>query len=85
MQRLAVIPLILLVFFLGVSRPAGAQSDSGPMPVDVELVLAADGSGSIDDEELALQRRGYAEAIAHPDVVRSILGGLHGRIAVAYI
>ena len=26
--------------------------------VDVELVLAADGSGSIDNDELAFQRRG---------------------------
>jgi hypothetical protein len=36
-------------------------------PVDVELVLAADGSGSIDNDELAFQREGWAKAIESPD------------------
>lgn len=54
-------------------------------PVDLELVLAADGSGSIDDEELAFQRRGYAEAIRHPAVLSAIRSGRHGRIAVAFV
>lgn len=55
------------------------------IPVDVELVLAADGSGSIDDDELKLQRQGYAEAIAHPKVLAAIRGGYRQAIAVAYI
>ncbi|MBP5856873.1 DUF1194 domain-containing protein [Marivibrio halodurans] len=55
------------------------------MDVDLELVLAADGSGSIDDGELALQRDGYAEAIADPEILTLIQGGLTGRIAVAYV
>ena len=53
--------------------------------VDLELVFAADGSGSIDDEELRLQRDGYAAALSDPKVLGAIAGGLHGRIAVAYI
>jgi hypothetical protein len=53
--------------------------------VDVELVLAADGSGSIDDDELALQRQGYADAIRSREVLDTIATGVHGRIAVAYI
>jgi hypothetical protein len=53
--------------------------------VDLELVLAADGSGSIDDQELRLQRDGYAAAIAHPDVLGAIAAGATGRIAVAYV
>lgn len=53
--------------------------------VDLELVFAADGSGSIDDEELALQRAGYAAALAHPTVLSAIQGGYHQKIAVAYV
>jgi hypothetical protein len=64
-------------------RRSGAQS--GGRPVDVELVLAADGSGSIDDDELATQRRGYADALKHPRVLQAIQGGFHGRIALAFI
>lgn len=64
--------------------PAAAQQD-GARAVDLELVLAADGSGSIDDAELALQREGYAAAIAHPDVLSSIAAGTLGRIALAYV
>ncbi|HEX9703113.1 MAG TPA: DUF1194 domain-containing protein, partial [Rhodospirillales bacterium] len=54
-------------------------------PVDLELVFAADGSGSIDDEELALQRQGYAAAITHPRVLNAIRGGYRQAIAVAYV
>lgn len=53
--------------------------------VDVELVLAADGSGSIDDDEFKLQRQGYARAIAHQLVLNAIKGGEHQKIAVLYI
>lgn len=53
--------------------------------VDLELVLAADGSGSIDDEELRLQREGYARAVAHPRVQSAIKSGFLGKIAVAYV
>jgi hypothetical protein len=54
-------------------------------PVDLELVLAADGSGSIDDAELALQREGYAAALNHPRVLAAVTSGFLRRIAVAYI
>jgi hypothetical protein len=53
--------------------------------VDVELVLAADGSGSIDDDELAFQRQGYAKAITSNDVISVIQRGLRGTIAIAYV
>jgi hypothetical protein len=59
--------------------PAAAE------PVDVELVLAADGSGSIDDDELAFQRRGYAEAVTSAEVLNAVRDGIHGAIAIAYI
>lgn len=52
--------------------------------VDLELVLAADGSGSIDADELRLQRDGYADALESPEVLAGIRGGVIGAIAVAY-
>jgi hypothetical protein len=75
-------PAALVAFFsilAFVPPPAAAQ------PVDLELVLAADGSGSIDEDEFMLQRRGYAEAIASRPVLAAITGGRHGAIALAYV
>ncbi|QCI69337.1 DUF1194 domain-containing protein [Phreatobacter stygius] len=67
-----------------VVRPRGARGQ--PLePVDVELVLAADGSGSIDDDELRLQRQGYAEALVSADVLTAIRSGTIGAIAVVYV
>ena len=54
-------------------------------PVDVELVLAVDASGSVDEEEYALQRAGYAKAFSHPRVIAAIRGGVHRAVAVTYI
>jgi hypothetical protein len=64
---------------LSYARPLAAE------PVDLELVLAADGSGSIDDDELRLQREGYAAAITHPKILDAIRGGFHQKIAIAYV
>nr|WP_269582720.1 DUF1194 domain-containing protein [Roseibium sp. Sym1] len=57
--------------------PAAAQEQ-----VDVALVLAVDVSRSMSPEELQIQRRGYAAAIASPEVVRAIEMGVHGRIGL---
>ena len=54
-------------------------------PVDLQLVLAADVSSSIDDEEFALQRRGYAAALTDPGVLAAIRAGPLGRIAVCLV
>jgi hypothetical protein len=53
--------------------------------VDLELVFAADGSGSIDDDELYFQRRSWGEALASQDVLSAIAQGMLGSIAVAYV
>ncbi len=53
--------------------------------VDLELVLLADATGSIDSAEIRFQREGYAEAITSPEVLSAITGGLHGKIAVTYV
>jgi hypothetical protein len=52
---------------------------------DLELVLMADASGSIDPEELLLQRRGYAQAMTDPDVIAAIQNTAYGSIAVTYV
>ncbi len=52
--------------------------------VDLALALAIDISGSIDPEEAHLQRQGYVQAFRDPVIVRAILGGANGRIAVSY-
>lgn len=54
------------------------------LPVDLELVLSVDVSGSIDAEELKMQRDGYVAALTDAEVVRAITRGVLGRIAVAY-
>ena len=53
--------------------------------VDLELVLAVDISGSIDELEARLQREGYINAILHPDVLGAIKGGMLRRVAVTYV
>ena len=53
--------------------------------VDLELVLLADASRSIDNAEILFQRQGYAEAIVHPDVLGAIEQGFRQRIAITYV
>ncbi len=62
-----------------------AEPARAAQAVDVALVLAADVSRSIDDEEFALQRRGYAAAIADPRVLDAIRSGRHGAIAISFV
>jgi len=79
---------VLSTVWLLSSPPASAQTSDTEvygLPVDVELVIAADGSGSITDVELAVQREGYAAAITDPRVIDIVTGGSIGRLAVAYI
>ncbi|MGD9741241.1 MAG: DUF1194 domain-containing protein, partial [Dongiaceae bacterium] len=64
----------------GAAAPAAAAE-----PVDLELVLAGDASGSIDNAEMRMQRQGYAAAITDPEVLTAISYGEIGAIAVAYI
>jgi hypothetical protein len=53
--------------------------------VDVALVLAADVSRSINDEEFRLQRRGYAAAIISPRLLDAIHAGARGVIEIAFV
>jgi hypothetical protein len=51
--------------------------------VDLELVLALDGSSSVDIGEYALQLRGIAQSFRDPVVQAAIRNGPEGRIAVS--
>lgn len=68
-----------LVAFGLLTASASAES------VDLELVFAADGSGSIDNDELRLQRQGWADALTSKEVLDGIKDGPAGAIAVAYM
>lgn len=64
---------------------ASAQSlSAADGEVDVQLVLAADVSGSIGANLALEQRKGFAAAFREPDLQRAISSGLNGRIAVTY-
>ncbi|MHA6288781.1 DUF1194 domain-containing protein [Maricaulis sp. CAU 1757] len=65
-------------------RPMEYSAD-GRLKVDVELVLAVDVSSSIDEVEARRQREGHVAALADDDIISSIQGGPHGRIAVMYL
>ncbi|MFO0986021.1 MAG: DUF1194 domain-containing protein [Alphaproteobacteria bacterium] len=73
---------LALLFSVLASLPARGDA---PEAVDVELILAIDVSGSIDEEEAALQRRGYLAALVDPQVLRAISGGEKRKIGLTYI
>jgi Protein of unknown function (DUF1194) len=52
--------------------------------VDVELVLAVDVSYSMDMDELAVQREGYAQAIVSKEFLQALKSLPNGRIAITY-
>jgi hypothetical protein len=62
--------------------PAAAQRR---ISIDLELSFVVDASGSIDQEEIQLQRQGYADTLTNPQVQRAIASGFLRSIAVSYI
>ncbi len=71
---------------VGLSWNSRALADKGAdLPaVDVELILAVDVSYSMDLEELALQREGYALAITSKEFLQALKSGPTGKIVVTY-
>lgn len=72
-------------FLVGLTLPAIAPPAAADDAVDLELVLAADVSLSMDIRELTLQRQGYAAAIESPEVLEAIKSGYNGAIAVVFM
>jgi hypothetical protein len=59
-------------------------ADKDAASVDVELVLAVDVSYSMDMDELAIQREGYAQAIVSKEFLQALKGLPNGKIAITY-
>ncbi len=72
--------LLILTAAIGSVQLAAAQPQ-----VDLELVLLADATGSIDDGEIRFQREGYAQAITDPTVISAIRSTAYGQIAITYV
>jgi hypothetical protein len=53
--------------------------------VDLQLVLAVDASGSVDQRRFELQQQGYAAAFRDPRVLRAIQSGATQAIAVTMV
>lgn len=71
--------MVLGLLLLAAPRVAGAE------PVDLELVLLADASRSIDEQEIRFQRQGYAQALTSEQILGAIASGRRGRIALTYV
>lgn len=65
-------------------QPQRQAADGDAQSVDVELILAVDVSYSMDMDELAVQREGYAQAIQSKEFLQALKVGPNGRIAVTY-
>ena len=76
---------VALMLSLIAIRAPQASAAGAPVAVDAAIVLAADVSRSIDDEEFALERRGYGDAIQGQRLLDAISTGPHGAIALAYV
>ncbi len=76
--------IFLALVLLSSSPAAQAQTAPTRTPVDLALVLAVDVSGSVDEEEAALQRKGYVDALSDPEIVSAITSGFLRRAAITY-
>ncbi|MDE5444836.1 DUF1194 domain-containing protein [Bradyrhizobium sp. CSA207] len=66
------------------TRSQLADVNNSPPSVDVELVIAVDVSYSMDLDELAVQREGYAQAIVSKDFLQALKNGPTSKVAVTY-
>jgi hypothetical protein len=68
-----------------IAATAGFSPRAESRPVDLQLVLAVDASGSVDATRFELQRRGYADAFASPRILKAIRSGPLQAIAVTMV
>jgi hypothetical protein len=76
--RRVVLASALTVTLAGRLRAAEAE-------VDLQLVLAVDASGSVNQRRFELQKQGYASAFRSPRVLNAIRSGISQAIAVTMI
>jgi hypothetical protein len=70
----------VLLLACSVCTPAFAQ-----IAVDLQLVLAVDASGSVDQRRFELQKQGYVAAFRDPRVLQAIQAGATQAIAVTMV
>jgi hypothetical protein len=80
LRQQALARLLPVLFMLIAPLPARAET-----MVDLELVLAVDASGSVDEDEYRMQLAGIAAAFRSEAVLAAIKSGPRGRIAVALL
>jgi hypothetical protein len=78
-MRFLVIPALIGVVLSAATATARAEQ------VDLQLILAADVSRSVDPDEFKLQREGYAAAFTNPKVLAAIAAGPSRAIAVTFV
>lgn len=71
---------VAAILFLSLPQTRGAEP-----AVDLNLVLAVDVSGSVNQARFELQRQGYAAAFRNPRVWQGIAAGTHHAIAVTMV
>ena len=85
------VALLRRVLVVSILAAAGALTSGAPdaqaqgLPVDLELILAVDCSGSVDEVEAQLQREGYIAALTSDRVINAIKSGENRRIGIAYV
>ena len=79
--------LVVSCLLLPVSGRAEEPSPPDPtgIPVDLQLILAVDSSGSINAEEFRLQMEGLTAAFRSPAIMDAIRRGPRGAIAVTLV
>nr|WP_283949710.1 DUF1194 domain-containing protein [Limobrevibacterium gyesilva] len=79
-RRIAAQVAGIAALLLGLAAGAAAQQ-----PVDLQLVLGVDASGSVNQARFELQKRGYVAAFRNPLVLQAIRSGPTQAIAVAMV
>lgn len=74
-------PSFLHLLLLGLLIALGTAQ---AIPVDLELALLVDVSGSVNGSEFATQRDGYAAAFIDPGLIDAVVSGDIGAIAVSF-
>ena len=75
----------LAVGALMLALAAPVPSATAQTAVDLQLVLAVDASGSVDQSRFELQKRGYVAAFRHARVLQAIRSGPNQAIAVTMV
>ncbi|HET9244868.1 MAG TPA: DUF1194 domain-containing protein, partial [Xanthobacteraceae bacterium] len=73
---------IAWAMFMVLALAGGAAAQTA---VDLQLVLAVDASGSVDQVRFELQKRGYVAAFRHARVLQAIRSGPNRAIAVTMV